>query len=184
MKQQQLILEPCDNFGGYVFLKFMFAEDATDYFNNFDLLITYLSDTYNRKDMGKKGKTIAVKVSSDNDEVLFIDDNTACKYYLFPINRSEAIKRLNEVADFIDDIKGDLELSMHIKIKTRYDDKNDMDDAIIITIRDIPVPRYKKMLRIFPILFPNIFIKYFQQDPKFKDGQRHYPGDVSKPWIV
>ena len=174
MKQQQLILKPCEHFGGYNYLKFLFAEDATDNIQNFDLLIEYLITIYNRKDIDKKGKTIAVMVSSVKDEVLFIDDNRACEYYLFPINRSDAIERLNQLSDYIEEIKEDLELSMHFKIKTSYDDENNMDDSITITINDAPIPRYKKALRIIMVVFPSISFRGIPNHSIFRDDPRKF----------
>ena len=182
MKQQQLILEPCDHFGGYNLLKFMFAENATDYFENFDLLIAYLSYTHKRKDINKKGKTMSVDVSSYKRAILFVDDNSTSEYYLFPINRTEAIRRLNELSNYIDEIKVDLELSMHFEMNTFFDGKNEIDEAITITIKDAPIARYKKALRFVTILFPGVIIKCVPRHTIYMDDPPHLSGETRQPW--
>ena len=180
--KQQLILEPSDQFGGYYYLKYLFEKDATNYLENFDLLIDYLISTYNRKDINKKGKTLAVCISSYKSATLFVDDNSISEYYLFPVKRTEAIKRLNELSEYIDKIKADLELSMHIEINTLLDCKNEIDDAITITLKDAPIARYKKMLRFITILFPGIIIKCVPRHTIFMDDARHLSGETRQPW--
>lgn len=167
--KQQLILEPSDQLGGNNYLKYLFEKDATNYLENFDLLIDYLISTYNRKDINKKGKTLAVCISSYKSATLFVDDNPISEYYLFPVKRTEAIKRLNE-------------LSEYIEINTLLDCENEIDDAITITIKDAPIARYKKMLRFITILFPGIIIKCVPRHTIFMDDARHLSGETRQPW--
>ena len=182
MKQQQLILEPCDQFGGYNFLKYLFAKDATDYLENFDLLIDYLISTYSRNEINKKGKTLAVFISSYKSATLFVDENPISEYSLFPINRSEAIKRATELSEYIYEIKADLELSIHFEINTPYDSENERDDAITITTKDAPIARYKKILRFITILFPGFMIMCVPRHTIFMDDPRHLSGETRQPW--
>ena len=153
--KKQIILSPYDNFGGYNFLKFLFAKGACDAESNFNLFQTYLKKTYDRKEID--GKNIGVRLNyEDDDEVLFINDSTCYinDNYLFPIDRMDAISRLCDLEEYIKQNSEQLGLSIEFTGKLYFDDRYAIDDYIGFIIHDTTIPKYKRT-----------FLKFYRSIP-------------------
>lgn len=148
MKTERLILEPYRTLQGYYFLKHIFDNDcdAMHANRNLDLLLDYLASTYKRSDIGVDGKTLSVSISFDNDEAMFSNDEVNYKHYAFPIPRREAIRRLYTLQKYMKDNEKILQLSIDINIKFDIDAGYEIDDWLAITINDISIPKYKRVL--------------------------------------
>ena len=145
-----ITLSPYDNFRGYNFLKFLFAEGATDVEKNFKLFQTYLKGTYDRKEID--GKTIGMRLNyEDNDEVLFINDSLyyVNNNYLFPINRVDALRRLCDLEEYIKEKSEQLGLSIEITGRPIFNDRHNIDSYIGITIYDTTISKNKRAFMKF-----------------------------------
>lgn len=139
-------IDPHKTFGGYNLFKYIFAKDATSEEQNFDLLISYLSNIYNRKEVD--GRTIVAYVNFDLNETFFPDDYPDCNY-LFPITRLEAALRLWDLYECFLDKNEEYGLKIELTYNSYYDDTYDIDERIIIQIIDTTIPMYKRKIRGF-----------------------------------
>lgn len=153
--KQQIILSPYKNFGGYDFLKLLFAEGANDVKENFKLLQCYLLKTYDRKEID--GKSIGIRLNyEDDDEVLFINDSTyyVNNNYLFPIERFDALSRLYDLEEYIKENSKQLGFLIEITGKPIFNDRHNTDSYIGLTIHDTTIPKYKRS-----------FLKFYKSIP-------------------
>ena len=139
-------IAPIKTFGGYNFYKYIFAKDATNIEDNFDLLISYLANYYNRKEVD--GRTIVAYVNFDLNETFFPDDYPECNY-LFPITRYEAALRLWDLHGCLLDKNEEYGLRIELSYNSYYDDTYDIDEKICIKIIDTTIPKYKRKIRRF-----------------------------------
>ncbi|MGV8964132.1 MAG: hypothetical protein ACOH2V_12240 [Candidatus Saccharimonadaceae bacterium] len=149
MKPERLILRPYLTMSGYDFLQHIFSNDADamSAIKNLDLLLDYLTCKYKRSDIGVDGKTLDITVSIDDGEALFCNDKTNYKYYLFPIMRSEAYRRLNKLQECLVDNEKILKLSLDIDMVYNIINHEYLThDMVSITINDTSIPKYKKIL--------------------------------------
>lgn len=185
MKQERLILEPYRTFSGYDFLQHIFDNDgdAMHANRNLDLLLDYLSFKHKRSDIGVDGKTISIKISFDNDEAMFRNDAVNHKYYLFPITRREAIRRLYTLQEYMNDNEKTLKLSLDVNIKFDIDAGYEIDDRVAISINDTSIPQYKRFIikqfqktqKWYKYKFQNIFYTYYYHNYDF-----HKPTTLSE----
>lgn len=184
MKQEKLILEPCHTFSGYDFLKLIFDRDgdAMHACRNLDLLLDYLTYKYKRSDIGIDGKTMAVSVSFDNDEAMFYKDPVYHKYYLFPIPRREAIRRLYTLQEYMKDNEKTLRLSLDINVNFRIDSEYEIDDYVSITINDTSIPNYmRELVKSFRKVWRNIRLKFQNIFPmNYHNYDFHKPTPLSE----
>ena len=156
----QKILKPYKHFGGYNFLKFIFAEGASDVEKNYNLFQSYLKRTYDRKEI--EGKTLGMSLGFLGEEdLLFIDDSTVYSNYIFPIDRTDAICRLYDLEEYI---KGEqLGLSIEITGKPFFNNRYKNNDYIGFTIHDTTIPKFKRTFLNFYRnihLYLNIILPY------------------------
>lgn len=158
MKQKRLILEPYRTINGYDFLKHIFDNDgdAMHANRNLELLLDYLTCNYKRSDIGVDGKTMDICVYFDYEEAMFRNDAVNHKYYLFPITRREAIRRIYTLQEYMKDNEKILKLSLEVNIKFDIDAKYEIDDRLAIKINDTSIPKCK---RIFIKLFRTVWRK-------------------------